>query len=246
MAPLTYFGTEFYYFWENASLLSLEDYSLRLRDAFAKHYRNVGFSEREFVRIFRPHLNAYDPHGNVFYRFDLQDNGCTETWEVKLRLTQISHLEGGVVRVLPNECRPNPGVGRSLFEEKVASFVCLSEFANRGFRRLLGIPLRGNYVGDGASIYLWKKIRRSRDLNRKLRWESFGPSDFKFYEFADRVATLIQPTGPAVVELSYLNDELRRFMQQCDDKLKSQLSATEMVDLFSLVKLSPSEWLALK
>jgi hypothetical protein len=46
--------------------------------------------------------------------------------------------------------------------------------------------------------------------------------------------------------LSYLNDELRRFIQQCDDKLKSQLSATELVELFSLVNLSHSEWFGLK
>ena len=241
-----YAGIEFYYFWKNASLLSLEDYSLRLRDAFAKHYRSVGFSEREFVRIFRPHLNAYDPHGNVFYRFDLQNNGCSEAWEVKLWLTQISHLEGGVVRLLPNECRPNPEVGRSLVEEGVASFVCLSELASRGLRRVLGISLRGSYVGDSASIYLWEKIRKSRDLNRKLRWESFGPSDFKYFEFADRIATLIRTEGSSSVELSYKGDDVRRFIQWCDDKVKSQLSATELVDLFSLVNLSYSEWLALK
>ena len=45
---------------------ALEDYSLRLKKAFGKHYRSVGFSEREFVRLFEPHLNGYNPHGNVF------------------------------------------------------------------------------------------------------------------------------------------------------------------------------------
>src|SRR6266536_2402817 len=101
MPPLMCVGSELCYFWKNASLRSLEDYSLRLKNAFGKHYQGVGCSDQEFVRIFEPLLNAYDPHGNVFYRFDLQNNGCTETWKVRLWLTQISHLEGGVVRVLP-------------------------------------------------------------------------------------------------------------------------------------------------
>ena len=237
-----YVGIEFYYFWKDASLRALEDYSLRLKKAFGKHYRSVGFSEREFVRIFEPHLNGYDPHGNVLYRFDLQNNGCNERWEVKLWLTQISHLEGGVVRLLPNECRQNPDIGRALLEERVASIVGLSEHAKRGIGRLLGTALRGSYIGDSASIYLWEKILRSRNLNKKRRWESFGPSDFRFFEFADHIATLIHTEAPPNVELSYLNDELRRFMQQCDDRLKDQLSATDLIDLFRLVNLSPPEW----
>ena len=242
MAAIKYVGIGFYYFWQNISLTSLEDYSRRLGNAFTRHYQSVGFFEREFVRHFEPLLNAYDPHGNVLYRFDLQNKGCNERWEVKLRRTQITHLEGGTIGWVPNECNPNPEIGRALVEEGVASFVCLSEFAKKGLGRFLGTALHGSYVGDSASIYLWEKASRMRDLNRKLRWEAFEASDFKFYEFADRVATLVQPTGPAVVELSYLNDELRRFMQQCDDKLKDQLSATERIDLFRLVNLSPPEW----
>jgi hypothetical protein len=238
-----YVGLEFYCFWKEVSLRSLEDYALRLKGALKSHYQTVGFSETEFVRTFRPLLNAYDPHGNIFYTFDLQNKECTETWKVRFRHTQISHFEAGVVRLLPSKCKPDPEVARSLLEYDVASFVSLSELAEKGISRLLGKPVRGSYRGYGASIYIWEKITKSRDLNRKLRWEAFAQTDFRFFDFAERIATLIQSEAPFKIELSIEGNEIRRFMQQCDDKLKNELTLPELVDLFSLINLSHLEWL---
>lgn len=245
MAPLTYIGLEFFLFSRIVSIESLTDYSLRLESALAGQNEIVEFSREEFVQTFEPHLKRYDPHSNVGYRFDVENADCRETWQIKLRLTQISHFEGGIVRADPDDLSRRLTLGRELIKRKLADNVSVSEFVRaKGIQRLLGKTIAGQLVGEPVPIYLWQRVLAINSLRKKLRWEALDSGSFDFFAFADRIASAFQPDHSQVVELSYgpQTDEIPVFMQHCDEQLKSHLDPEDLRKTFALINISPEEW----
>jgi hypothetical protein len=245
MAPLTYTGLEFFLLSRIVSIESLTDYSIRLESAFGGQYQIVGFSREEFVETFAPHLKNYDPHSNVGYRFDVGNADCRETWQIKLRLTQISHFEGGIVRADPGDLNRRLTLGRDLIKLKLADNLSVSEFVKaKGIQRLLGKTIAGRLIGEPLPIYLWQRVLAINSLRQKLRWESRGLSSFDFFGFADRIASAFQPDDTQIVELSYgpETDEIPVFMQNYDEQLKSHLDTDDLKKTFALINISPDEW----
>jgi hypothetical protein len=245
MAKIDYFECGFRYFWRDVSLQSLQDYAHRLDDLF-KESHPEGFSSDEFLNTFKNHLEHYDPYANISYDFEFQGTGTAETWRIKVRVTQIPNVEGGVVRAAP-QSENRLGFAHSLIEHGVASTVGVNELVQaKGFRRLLGKDISGTLVGKPVSLYLRRKLFRMPSLNIKMRWEPLNANSFDFFAFADRVAGALESTHSDVVELFYgpETDDLPSFMKQCDERLKSKLNREELRRLFDLIELTPNEWFA--
>ena len=245
MAKLEYLECGFHYFWRDVSPESLRDYALRLDKVFNQSQPN-GFSSDHFLNTFKNRLEHYDPHANIAYEFEFQRNGAGETWQIKIRVTQIPHVEGGVVRASP-QAENRLGFGHTLIEHGVANTVGVSELVQaKGFRRLLGKDISGTLVGKPVYLYLRRRLFRILALNMKLRWEPSNASSFNFDAFADRVAGALESTRSDVVELCYgpETDDVPAFMKQCDARLKSQLDREELKRLFDLIELTPTEWFA--
>jgi len=245
MAKLNYLGCSFRYYWRDVSPESLRDYARRLEKVFNQGRPN-GFSSDHFLSTFKNQLEHYDPHGNIAYEFKFKGDSALETWQIKIRVTQIPHVEGGVVQEAPHVER-RLGFAHSLIENGVANKVEISELVQaKGFRRLLGKDLSGTLVGKPVYLYLQRRLFRIPSLNMKLRWEPLNASSFDFDTFADRVAGALESTHSDVVELHYgpETDDVPSFMNQCDERLKSQLDREELRRLFDLIELPPKEWFA--
>jgi hypothetical protein len=245
MAKIDYPECGFRYFWRDVSLQSLRDYARRLDDLFKQSHPD-GFSSDEFLNTFTNHLEHYDPHSGIAYEFDFDGTGAAETWEIKIRVTQIPNVEGGVVRAAP-QVQNRLGFGYSLIEHGVAHTVEISQMVQaKGFRRLLGKDISGTLIGKPVHLYLRKKLFRVRSLNFKMRWEPSHANNFEFDAFADRVADALGSTHAEVIKLDYgpQTDDAASFMKQCDERLKSNVDRDELERLFSLIELSPTEWFA--
>jgi len=243
MGGLTYIGLEFYCFWRNPSLESLVDYSCNIDRAFKDSYPKVTFSRQQFTRTFESLLDHYNPHSNPTYRFQ-SDETNHEIWDMKLRLTQIANFEGGLVHCLTEDFDRHLTFARELIAQEVASVVYVSRFVSaKGIRRIFGKTLEGPIVGQTPSIYLWEKVMATPSLRKKLRWEAFDGT-FGFFSFADHVSTLLQSDSGSIVELTFGPDtnQLRSFMKSCDERLKSNLGASDLNELFTQIGLSAKEW----
>jgi hypothetical protein len=245
MAKLNYLGCSFRYYWRDVSPESLRDYARRLDKVFNQGQPN-GFSTDHFLSTFKNQLEHYDPHANIAYEFEFQGTSALETWEIKIRVTQIPHVEGGVVQASP-QAENRLAFAHSLIEHGVANSVEVSELVQaKGIRRLLGKDISGTLVGKPVYLYLRRRLFRIPALNMKLRWEPSSANSFDFDTFADRVASALESTHSDVVELFYgpETDDLPSFMKQCDDRLKSKLDREELRRLFDLIELTPNEWFA--
>lgn len=243
MALLRYFECGFHYFSRDLAIEWLQDYARRLDDVFNQN-QTMGFSADRFVKMFHHLPEHFNPHSNWAYRFEFNSAGENEIWEIKWRITQIPHFEGGIVRASPKSGNRLP-FAHSLIEHRVANTVEVGEYVEaKGIRRLLGKDFSGTLVGEVVQLYLWQRLRRIRPLHMKLCWEPRNANGFDFYGFADRVADALGSAPAEVVELNYTpeTDDVPAFMHQCDERLKSQLDNEELIALFELIELTPNEW----
>ncbi len=244
MARFDYVGCEFQYFWRDLSREALRDYALRLDHVFQEKDHRDGFSSAEVVKRFQNHLEHFDPHSNPPYRFDFRGGGSSETWQITFRVTQIPHVEGGIVR--PSA---QPGnrlrFAHSLLEHRVANAVEISEFVKgKGIRRLLPKYPVGTVIGEGVYLYLWRRLLKILSLRRKLRSEVLSGDSFNFDGFLDVITRALESTHANIVELDYgseTSDEAA-FMQRSDEALLSKLDSGELRRLFALIELSPTQW----
>jgi hypothetical protein len=244
MAPFNYIGCEFRYLWRDLSPESLRDYALRLADVFQEQDHRDGFSSEQFVKTFKNQMERYDPYAK--YRFDFHRDGNSETWQIRFLVTQIPHVEGGIVRRSPqNENRLR--FGHSLLEHSVANTIEITEFVKaKGIRRLLPrfVYIRGTLVGESVYLYLWQRLQTIPGLHLKLRAEPRSGNSFNFYGFLDLITRVFESTHANVVELSYGlgTSDVGAFMQRSDELLLSNLESGELSKLFALIELSPNEW----
>ena len=245
MAKINYLECGFRYFWRDVSLQSLQDYARRLDKVFNLGQPN-GFSTDHFLSTFKNQLEHYDPHAGIAYEFEFQGTGAVEIWEIKIRVTQVPHVEGGVVQEAP-QLENRLGFARKLIEQGIAQAVGVNEMVPaKGLRRLLGKDFAGTLIGKPVYLYLRRRLFRIPSLNMKMRWEPANANSFDFDTFADRVAGALESTHSDVVELFYgpEKDDLPSLMKQCDERLKSKLDREELRRLFDLIELTPDEWFA--
>lgn len=244
----TYRDFSFEYLFEELSAQTLSEYARRMERLFQRHYRASGFSAPEFVQTFRAGLENYDPHGNIYYDFVVNNAGANERWEVHVRSTQISHVEGGVVEPTPDgPTVPPPGIEHDLLKEKLASVVTRSvPVPRKGFRRIFGNAHAVKLTGSRASIYLLLKIESIPPLLKKMRWEPRENGDFYFYDFARRVKSLLREddSGQTATLQFDDHDEVQNFIKSCDDALKSQVPTGTLDEMFALISLPSREWFA--
>ena len=244
MARFDYIGCEFRYFWRNLSLDSLRDYAVRLEHVFQEKDRSDGFSSEEFLQALQNNLEHYDPYSK--YRFDFHGSGSCETWQIRFPVTQIPHIEGGVVQsssLDQNRLR----FGHSLLDHGVANYVEVNEFAKpKGINRLIPKLIAGAEVGSGIYLYVWHRVRKIPALHQKLYWDGVNSNNFNFSGFLEHMSGALESTHSSVVELHYGEgiNEVTPFMERSDDLLLANLDGAELCRLFDLIELSPYDWFA--
>lgn len=248
MAYLEFWRFCSFYFLEEASLQALRAYANKMFEFLQNHYQVTTFSENAFLQRLEPLLVAYDPRAGISYDFKVSNSNLREEWRVYLRLTQISHIESGIVSSIPEDAKPDDSLDQCLLDIGLASVVSRMKFIpQKGFRGLFGNNALITEKGHKKSIYLKYKIGAKSSLTHNLRWEPLSRTNFSFFDFAERVEALLSKDDPNdVVTFLHSNDEdVQAFIKSCDNRIVSSLSDEELTELFSLVNLTAEEWFSI-